>query len=172
MVSRYLSAPDQRQDRHLPARSRASPSNWRGSARPLSAAPGGPSILSPVRPDQIVGVLIGRHRRDRGYAHHGRGGRSPNSPIRPTSRGTEVNGELRGQHAWVFWCSRSSDTFSNFFCEEALRGCTYTAGLCISIQRYSYRYRYRMLIGQPAGDRHSLRRTDFHWPEVPQGAGP
>jgi hypothetical protein len=110
MVSRYLSAPDQRQDRHLPARSRASPSNWRGSARPLSAAPGGPSILSPVRPDQIVGVLIGRHRRDRGYAHHGRGGRSPNSPIRPTSRGTEVNGELRGQHAWVFWCSRSSDT--------------------------------------------------------------
>ncbi len=56
-----------------------------------------------------------------------------------------VEQELSGQDALVFWSTRSSDTFSNFFCEEVFRSCMYTTELCISIQRYSYRYRYRVV---------------------------
>src|SRR5271166_4778261 len=53
-----------------------------------------------------------------------------------------------GKNPLLEYSSPPSDTFSNLFCKEAFRGRMYTAGLRIIIQRYSYRYRCRVLIGQ------------------------
>jgi len=47
--------------------------------------------------------------------------------------------------------SPPSDTFSNFFCKKPFAGARTLQGYALvfrSIQRYSYRYRYRVLMGQ------------------------
>jgi len=77
-----------------------------------------------------------------------------------------------GKNPLLEGSSPPSDTFSNLFCKEAFRGRMHTAGLRIIVQGYSYRYRYRVLIGKDAGGCDSLQHTHVGWPEVPQRAGP
>jgi hypothetical protein len=70
--------------------------------------------------------------------------RQTGEPVFPYTQFSAVaNGPI-----WGNGLCRSSDTFLNFFCKEHFRGCMPTAGQRIVIQRYSYRYRYRVLMGQ------------------------
>jgi WD40 repeat protein len=98
--------PRQPRNRRLPAR-RVQHHHRTGIDQPVHCErhqAGCPAHLT-VRPHQVIGMLIRRHRGHRGDAHHGPGGRPPDDPVRrhhrapPSSANSVVN---RGTACWLF----------------------------------------------------------------------